>query len=122
MNNFSPEISGDFNIHDLSSYIPKTINNSYTPTFEDSPKSGDKNNIPITFNSSTTNIRNTSLNEKALNDLLQVMQSDPKLNLLILGNVVFSHPMQNNEETIINGSVGTVGDLKLGRARAVESF
>jgi RHS repeat-associated protein len=123
MNNFSPEISMNINLPDLDNFFPKPTGVENSAIFSRTPpRVGDTYSIPITFNSSTTSIRNTSLNEKALNDLLKVMQNDPKLNLLILGNVVFNPPLQNNNQTIVNVSVGTVGDLKIGRDRAVESF
>lgn len=52
------------------------------------------------------------------------MQADPKLRVLILGNVKSNIPSQTTDQTKakINGSVGTVGELKVGRARSIEAF
>ncbi len=123
MNNYSPEISGNINIPDLSSQIPSPISNS-GETFKRKPESGSRVDISIDFDNKSTNIRKSPLNEKALNDLVQVLQADPKLRVLILGNVWSSDPSKTTDQTmgVINGSAGTVGELKVGRARAVEAF
>ncbi|MGV0996423.1 RHS repeat-associated core domain-containing protein [Empedobacter falsenii] len=125
INDFSPEISGNINIPNLSSQIPSKASNGAN-LFQEVVNRPTNNRIDmsIDFDNKSTNIRKSPLNEKALNDLVQVLQADAKLRVLILGNVWSSNPSKTTDQTmgVINGSAGTVGDLKVGRARAVEAF
>lgn len=122
MNDFSPEISGNINIPDLSSLVPnRTVNSNSGNIFAgDKPRNIDAS---IDFNQNSTSISKTELNDKALNDLVKVMRADPKLGVLIMGNTTYKRlGYDANTIVTVDGKDKTVGDLQIGRARSIEAF
>ncbi len=101
---------------------------------EPAPAIPEFNGIPITdpisfnrdvkFKPSRSEFKDVDYTEKTLRDLIKTLKEYPQLKVLILGNTSYdtSSTVTTGTGAMVNGSPGTVGQLQLTRARAVEQF
>ena len=111
------DVNINMNVRTPETPIPEFRGNPVTP---DNPVNF---NTDVKFKSSSSDFRDTDHTDKILRDLIKTLKEYPQLKVLILGN--FSNPtsgLTQDSSAQVNGSNGTVGQLQLERARAVEKF
>ncbi|KAF2519650.1 hypothetical protein E0W68_03090 [Flavobacterium salilacus subsp. salilacus] len=77
----------------------------------------------IKFANSSTSLDNSSAH-KTLKNLIKTLVDYPQLTILIHGNASFitSESIDSNTGAKVDGQRGTIGQLQLGRARAIEAY